>query len=73
VEEKAKATKRKTTITFSLDTDQVKQIEVQAKLKGISLNSYVNNIITKYNNFHKPGEELTIHCIPRKSFLFLIN
>lgn len=73
MEEKAKATKRKTTITFSLDADQLKQIEAQAKFKGISINSHVNNIITKYNNFYKPGEELTIHCIPRKSFLFLID
>lgn len=70
---KSKAIKRKTTITFSIDSDLVDYVEKESKIKGMSLNAHMNSIIAKYIFFHKPGQELGIQYIPKKSFLFLIN
>jgi hypothetical protein len=73
VEEKAKPIRRKTTITFSIDSDLIDYVEKESKAKGTSLNALMNSIITKYIFFHKPGQEVGIQFIPKKSFLFLIN
>ncbi len=73
MEEKAKPIRRKTTITFSIDSDLIDYVEKESKAKGTSLNALMNSIITKYIFFHKPGQEVGIQFIPKKSFLFLIN
>jgi hypothetical protein len=65
---------RKTTVNLFLESDILDEIRKEAKQRGISLNSRINSILTKYINFYKRAEEIDDTCvIPKKYFQFTID
>jgi hypothetical protein len=66
-------TKRKTTITFSIDDDILKVIRKESQDDEISLNSRINTILGKYINFYKRIEDVGAQVISHKTFHFRLE
>jgi hypothetical protein len=65
---------RKTTVNLFLESDILDEIRKEAKQRGISLNSRINSILTKYVQFYKRAEEVDdTYVIPKKYFQFAID
>lgn len=65
---------RKTTVNLFLESDILDEIRKEAKQRGISLNSRINSILTKYIQFYKRAEEVDDTCvIPKKYFQFVTD
>jgi hypothetical protein len=72
-ENEPKASK-KTTVNLFLESSILAEIREEAKQKGVSLNSRINSILTKYVQFYKRAEEVDDTCIiPKKYFQFVID
>jgi hypothetical protein len=66
--------KPKANVNLSIDSHILKIIRAEAQEKGISLNSRINAIMSKYVNFYKRAEEVDDTCIiPKKYFQFAID
>lgn len=63
---------RKTTVNLFLESDILDEIRKEAKQRGISLNSRINSILTKYINFYKRAEEIDDTCVIPKSIFSLL-
>ena len=49
---------KKLTVTFAIDEKILNELRNDAEFNGISLNSKINNILTKYVTFYKHAEEI---------------
>jgi hypothetical protein len=59
---------KKVTVTFAIDEKILNDLRNDAELHGISLNSKINNILTKYVTFYKHAEEIGCSIWPPSLF-----
>ena len=59
---------KKVTVTFAIDEKILNDLRNDAELHGISLNSKINNILTKYATFYKHAEEIGCAIWPPSLF-----
>lgn len=65
---------KKTTVNLFVESNILEAIRKEAQQKGISLNSRINSILTKYIQLYKRGEEIDDICIvPKKYFQFIVD
>jgi hypothetical protein len=65
---KSKESSKKVTVTFAIDEKIISELRNDAELNGISLNSKINNILTKYAIFYKHAEEIGCSIWPPSLF-----
>jgi hypothetical protein len=70
--EKSVSTK-KTTITLAIDENILNEIRQDADHHGLSINSKINNVLTKYVLFDKYAEYEHPVVIPSKNFRFILD
>jgi hypothetical protein len=55
---------KKVTVTFAIDEKILNELKNDAEFSGMSLNSKINNILTKYVTFYKHSEEIGCSIFP---------
>jgi hypothetical protein len=64
---------KKVTVTFALYEKILNDLRNDAELHGISLNSKINNILTKYATFYKHAEEIGCSIWPPSLFVAFLE
>ena len=70
---KSKESSKKVTVTFAIDEKILNELRNDAEFNGISLNSKVNSILTKYVTFYKHAEEMGCSIWPPSLFSALLE
>ena len=63
----------KANLTLSIDSRLLDEIKEDSDLQGVSINSKVNAILTKYMSFYKISEELECSIIPSKLWSSMLD